>query len=308
MRRIFGLLVSVMVVTSTLAGCAFSDPRIAGTPIPPSANPGLATQAEAAEETQAAWQALAALATADPATSKWAAMAETLQAQWRVLVGPDALNRVASVTANIGTPTTAANPEEAMATAETALQTVRDADLERARQSSDLTAAFWASLAAGAEQVRLGVQGDYAAAIPADLSATIATADPATAWSDLVCRYDEAVFALRSALGFLGSDDSARPTIASALTTLRSDQAALTGLSVSTTAPGCGGIYQLPPGRDRTASIDLLTTAQQSLLEATAVWLVATDDPDKAIDYLMANATLASPLGLGAAQWPGWPD
>ena len=307
MRRILGLLVSVMVMSSTLAGCAFSDPRIAGTPEPPSANPGLATQAEAAEEIQAAWQALASLAAADPATSKWAAMSATLQAQWRVLVGPDALNRVASVSANIGKPSTL-SPEEAVETAETALEKVRDADLVRARQSTGLTAAFWASLAAGAEQVRLGVQGDYTAAIPADLSATIATADPATAWSDLVCRYDEAVFALRSALGFLSSDDSARPAMVSAVATLRRDEASLTSLSTSTTAPSCSGIYQLPPGRDRTASLDLLTTTQQSLLEATAVWLVAAENPDKAIDYLMANATLASPLGLGAAQWPGWPD
>ena len=306
MRKLSGLLIGVMAATLALTGCAFSDPRIAGTPVAPATDPGLTAQAEAAGQTHTAWRAVAGLAAADPATPKWAVMADTLAAQWRVLSGPDALHRVSAVAADIGEPAAVEDADEALTTADDALRAVREANLDRAGQASGLAAVFWASLAAGAEQVRLGLRSDYGTATEADAGATIATTDPDTAWSELACRYDEGIFALRSALGFLDADDSAGEVIASAVAALRHDKASLG--SASTAPPGCPGIYELPPGRDRAASLNLLATTQQSLVEATAVWLASVDDPASAVGYLMTNATLASPLGLGQAVWPGWPD
>jgi len=314
MRKLVSWAVGAIVVMSSLAGCAFSDPRIEGTPPSPSAGlAGISDASQATSEVQAAWAAVAGIAAIDPGTPKWQDMAATLDAQWLVLRGPDPVNRVSSPPANPGSPTTFTAVQDGLTAADSALSSARDADLTRAGSATGLAAAFWASLAASTEQVRQGLQGDYASPTPAKPTATIAQTDENTARSSLVCSYDQGIYGLRSALGFLSSGDSARSQFTSALATLQKDQASLLDNTTSTATPSpspaaCPGIYELPSGHDHDAAVAILTTVQQNLVEVSAVYTAASSNPSTAAGYLMDNATLATGLGIGWAVWPGWPD
>ncbi|MCL2482296.1 MAG: hypothetical protein FWF43_02535 [Propionibacteriaceae bacterium] len=312
MGKLVGKALVVVLVLSSLTGCAFSDPRIFGTPAPPSANPALTSDlAQAATQIQQAWAALAGLASLDPTTDRWAAMADTLKAQWLVLVGPDPINRVSVLNVDIGPASSLTTIQDGTDAANDTLQTARDSFLDQAKQATGTTAVFWASLACSAEQIRQGMGGTYNTATPANQGATIQVLDEKTAVDTLLSRYDEGVFAIRSAMGFL--DPGASGTVSryqTVLGTVQNDAASLVsvaqgmGITQDTNPP----IYQLPPGRDADASLALLTTTQASLVQASAQWVASAADPTQAITYMMNNATVGMPLGVGTAVWPGWPD
>ncbi|MCL2471810.1 MAG: hypothetical protein FWF25_08760 [Propionibacteriaceae bacterium] len=312
MGKLVGKALVVVLVFTSLTGCAFSDPRIFGTPASPSANPALTSdQAQAATQIQQAWAALAGLATLDPTTPRWAAMADTLKAQWLVLVGPDPINRVSALNVDIGAANKLATIQDGTDTANDTLQTARDSFLAQAKQATGTTAAFWASLACSAEQIRQGIGGTYNTATPANQSATIQVVDEKTAVSNLISSYDEGVFAMRSAMGFLDPGATGvQSRYQTVLGSLLNDASSLAtvaqgmGITQDTSPP----IYQLPPGRDSDASLALLASTQTSLIQASAQWVASANDPTQAITYMMNNATVGMPLGVGMAVWPGWPD
>ena len=290
-----------------LAGCAFSDPRIEG--VPPS-GPAHSTQyAQVGDDVHTAWGLLAGMADLDSSNGQWASMAQTLASQWLVLTGPDPLHRLPANEATLGDATLVADASDATAAANTALTSARDTALSQANSSAGLAAAFWAGLAAGLEQVRMGLAGPYEAATQPDHTVTITIMDESTALSDLISRYDEGVFAMRSAMGFMDPSDPDQSTFKVVLSTLQTDEATLTDLSVSTGAsPTPPGLYELPSGRDHDAAMALLARTQKALTEASLVWAASSTDPTQATEYVMSNATLAMGYGLGTAAWPGWPD
>jgi len=299
--------VAVLFVVSVLSGCAFSDPRIAGTPPPGPSVP--ADFAQAADEVRTAWGAVSGLAGFDPDNRQWKDMSGTLSSQWLVIVGPDPLHRIAAVDANIGDPTPVSDLVDGTAAADEALTSARDNALSRANSSTGLAAAFWAGLAAGLEQVRLGLTGPYDVAVPPDPTATITVLDEPTSLSHLISRYDESIFAMRSAIGFLDPSDPDQSAFKVVLSALQTDLGTLTDLAISAeVAPAGQGIYELPPGRDHAAAMALLSSAQKSLTEASIVWAASAADPSQATPYVMSNAALAMGFGLGTAAWPGWPD
>jgi len=308
MRRLAGLVVGIVLITAGLAGCAFSDPRISGTPPSPSTDAVIAAQfTAAANDVGTARLAVVTAAGANAGAGKWADMAATLGSSYQVLTGPDPINRIASTsTATPGS--LATSPSTTAGSANTSLTTLRDDALANAKAATGRTAAFWASLAASAEQVRLGLTGPYGTPAPVDPSATIETQDESTAVAALLTQYDGAIFGLRAALAFLGSADD-QSTFESILASLQSDRATLANLTGPTPAPSPSqGIFELPAGRDRAAAMQILTEAQRGLAQASAVWVASAANPATAIGYLMSNATLAMDYGLGTAVWPGWPD
>lgn len=257
----------------------------------------------------AAWAIIAGWSLGDPATTKWATMAKTLEDQWLVLTGPNPTHRVAR-DAQIGKATAVTPGPDAIAAADQALSTIRDASLARVADARGAVAALWAALAASAEQLRLGLTGDYAAPAAVDASVTLMVKDSDQAWSDLVNAYHEAIFGVKAAIGFLEPTGPDAAGFEADLTDLQNHLASLINLSqtVSATPPPGDGIYELPSGRDRAAALALLAQAQQRLTSASAVWVASTDDPATAAPYLVDNATLASAYTLGSAVWPGWPD
>jgi len=293
-----------------LAGCAFSDPRIDG-PAPSSwLEPGFAADlADMGTKLGSAWSAVAGLARDAPADSPLARMTQVVESQWRVVIGPDPVNRVPNTRADPGEPAAVTDTTDGLAKADAACATVRDTAQANAGKTAGITAAWWASLAAGAEQVRRGLQGAYDSPSPVDPGVTIALTELQTALPDLISRHQEGIFVLRTAMGFLTADAD-RAVFQSALSTLQSELAALTDQAASrgVTPPTSPGIYELPGGRDSQAAMALLASVQQSLVEAAVVWVAATDDPARAVPYVMSAATLGSALGIGTAVWPGWPD
>ena len=304
MRKLIKIPVLALISVSMLAGCAFSDPRIEATPpVGPSVSDDYA---QVADDVHTAWAAIVGLATAS-SDQRYTDMSETLASQWYVLVGPDPLHRIPAAGATLGDPSP--NSGDETTTADTALASARDKALSQATSSTGLETAFWAGLAAGIEQVRLGLTGSYAPATMPDPTVTITIMDEKTSLSNLVSRYDEGIFALRSAMGFLDPYDAAQSTFRNVLACLQTDLATLTEMSVSAGAtPTPPGIYELPPGRDHDAAMALLARTQKSLTEASLVWAASADDPAQAVPYVMSNATLAMGYGLGTAAWPGWPD
>jgi len=265
---------------------------------------------QGASDLRAAWSVVASIQAADPGTPKWEAMATTLEAQWMVLVGPDPLTRTPAVNIDIGAPTAPDPAEDPTLQAADALSAARDFDLEQAKASTGLAAAFWASLACSAEQVRLGLTGPYNDPVPADPAATILVTDEATALTAVLSRYDEGAFAMRAAEGFITSTGALQRGVITARLTIQDDMASLADVAATAhvTVPTSQAVYELPAGRDDAAAQSLLASTQASLVESTASWVASAADPSSAIDYMMTNATLAMPVGDGTAQWPGWPD
>jgi len=307
MRKLIKVSVALLFAASVLSGCAFSDPRIAGTPPPGPSVP--ADFAQAADEVRTAWGAVSGLAILDPGTQRWKDMSQTLASQWLVIVGPDPLHRIVATDANIGDPTPVSDLGEGVMAADADLTSARDNALSRANSSTGLATAFWAGLAAGLEQVRLGLTGPYDVATPPDPTATVTVLDEPTSLSNLISRYDESIFAMRSAMGFLDPSDPDQSAFKVVLSTLQTDLGTLTDLAISAGATPAGqGIYELPPGRDHAAAVALLAGAQKALTEASMVWAASATDPTQATPYVMSNAALAMGFGLGTAAWPGWPD
>jgi hypothetical protein len=306
MRKI--AIVSLIISLITLSGCAFSDPRISGTPPRVAMEEAFTVNlAESAEELQLAWASVAALREGEPGQEKWAAMAETLESLWLVMVGPDPINRVPAINVDIGDPAPFDNIESAKTSAESALTLASQAHVARAQSSNGMEALLWASVAASLSQVRTGIAGPYANPVVGFPSTTVTITSDDEALNDLIISYDEAVFALRTSLGFL-SPDLKTQFAAIATTWERELEQLMVIAGERNLQPDAVAIYALPPGRDDAAGMRLLVSSQQSIIQSAAVWVASADDPSAAMTYLLSSATVTSDLGVGCALWPGFPD
>ena len=317
--RNLGMAIVILAMLTGLAGCAFSDPRISGSP-PPLPTPIESTESteqavtvdfeQSASKLQVGWAAVSGLAILDPDQTSWSRIANTLKAQWLVLVGPDPYHRVAATDTDIGQPVTPAGIQPGLAVADTALIAARDDALEHGYASTGLPAGFWASLAAGVEQARRGLTEPYKKPIPTNPQVTMMVTTEALAVSGLLACYDEAGFALEAAVGYLDKDSSTRTQLEKTLAWLETsrDQLIAIAIGMGIDRPQTPGIYQLPSGRDKASSLALLTQAATSLAQAAGVWVVSASDTTQASEFLLNLSTMASWAGLSTAIWPGWPD
>lgn len=309
MRKLIGSALGVVLLLCALSGCAFLDPRIDGTPTNSATDPFSSEYADQAENIHSAWESVAVLKS-DPTAAKWAEMSATLYSQWLVLTGPDPVHRVAATGTEPETvPGSYTSFDDVVQHADEALVTARDSALTLAGSSTGLYVGFWASLGASLEQVRLGLTGPYDQPIAPDPARTIETTGNDEALTALIDRYTEGVFAIKAALGFLDDSGPDWPQFQTVLSTLEKDLSDLNALAASQNiAVDPAGLYELPSGRDRDTSLQLLSGIQTSLVDAAAVWASSAADPTDAATYLMHAATLAMPYGIGTAVWPGWPD
>jgi len=306
MRKIIllGLILSVF----SLTGCAFSDPRITGTPETSAFDDVFSANATAsAIELQSAWAAVAGLAKLNPDQEKWSTIADTLHGLWVVVTGPDPVNRIPAMTQDIGEASTFVDDKAALTEVEAAVTLAYEAHLVRAKTSQGLEALLWGSIAASLAQINQGLTGAYGAPILANSAVTVTITDEDSALSDLIVSYDEAVFALRTSLGFLSS--SRVTQVAKIATTWEREMESLLAIAAEREViPETTAIYSLPPGRDDKAGMALLASSQQSIVESAATWVACAEDPSVGVDILVSAATITSAQGIGIAQWPGFPD
>ncbi|MCL1907020.1 MAG: hypothetical protein FWG08_03780 [Propionibacteriaceae bacterium] len=306
MRKWMGLMVILGLLS--VGGCAFSDPRISGTPPTPPVEPEfIENVATSTQELQTTWATVAGLAKLDPDQPKWATMAETLEALWIVVVGPDPVNRIPAFNADIGEPATFATVEEATKDAEEALTSSRDVHREMGKTSSGMDALLWGSIAASCAQMLQGLTGSYQNPVVANQQITVTITDEESALKDLIISYDEAIFALRTSQGFSSWDIAGK--LAPMATSLDRQMSRLMliaderDIQVEAVA-----IYDLPAGRDDQAAMVLLRASQASVVDSAAVWLASADSGEDATNFLISASTVGLSLGVGTAQWPGFPD
>jgi hypothetical protein len=295
--------VSVAVALS-LTGCAFSDPRIDGTPEPwtPVAADVVFT-AQVDEVLTAHTQAYAAVLSWEqthPSDSLTAILA-TLAEQDSVLRGPSPQWRV---------PGDSLTPRPSTGDPTEALGILRDLCTTQASATTGETALLWASLAASAEQMRRGLSEGYSAPVLADSTRTVAILSEQDALSATIAAYHQAIFHVESSIGFVPPGDPLRDTLVNSVADLKSQRDTLMAYAEEL---GFGpvesrGIYSLPAQRDKDAALALVAQNQAKLVQAAGVWVASAPHPNLATRALLLTSTFGWPYGAGAAVWPGWPD
>ncbi len=303
------------------AGCSVSDPRIQGTPqpiyTPPTPVPPAGTDHMAGLEAGVA-ALLAAMAGAPWAgadASGFQLLAGIHGLHEAVLTTPDPILREPGTV----TPATVPAPdtrEQGLAAATGALSTLHDAHAVLASQADGALAAFWASQAASAVQtrnvltatVRTATVRTVTKAVPLREVAVLA---PRTAADDLLDRYHEAVFGLDSALGRLSNGHPARGALFGVVVAAKAQRDALVARSRAasqTPVPGAAA-YSVPATSTDDDTLVLVAKLLMAVTEAAAV-VVASAKAGlvTAVDDLVNASVLGLPLGIGLAEYPGWPD
>mgnify|MGYP000689861227 CR=1 FL=1 len=306
-----------------LAGCnalpLVEDPRIQGsprptyTPTPPARLAGVdhATGLEMAAAGVLAASASAPWAAADG--SRWPLLAGIRRSHAAVLGSVDPLRRQAGPVPSVPPVAAAATRDAGVAAMTAALVSLRDAELVLARESSGVASALWASLAAAAEQARAALSLAVTAATPA---VPMRLVDVVTPWdvaaNRVLSRYHEAVYGSQSALGFLPPRHPWRTPVSLLVTGLKAERDSLVAhLRSRSVTPDPGApAYSLPTATTDAEIQALLGGLVRAITQACGVW-VASADPEgrqRAAAGLVSASTLGLPLGLGLAEWPGWPD
>ena len=303
MRIVVSSALSLVMMVS-LAGCAFSDPRIDDTPKPwtsAQANSSFASQVEEvlAAHTKA-YGIVSSYAVDHPSDSVTAILA-TLAAQDSVLRGPAPQWR---------TPGEAMSPRPSQGEPGEALSTLRDLCTSKANATTGKYALLWASLAASAEQMNRGLSGSYSPAVPADPTRTITIVKEEEALNAVIAVYHQAIFQIESSIGFVPPGDPLRDTLVNSVVDLKSQRDTLMayGEDNGFESVESHGIYPLPAQHDKNATLALVAENQTSLVTATGAWVASSAHPDLATRALLLTATFGWPYGVGGAIWPGWPD
>jgi hypothetical protein len=298
------------------AGCSVSDPRITGTP-KPIYTPPLPVPLVGAEHLAGLEAGAAALLTA-MAGAPWAGgdaaryelLASIHQTHHAVLASAEPLRRepVAVDAVTIGAPATR---EQALGTAATTFTTLHEAHKALAAQTTGDLAAFWASQAASAVQSRSALTTAVATLTKTVPLREVAVVAAATAADGLLDRYHEAVYGLESALGRLTTGNPARTALDGIVVEVKKQRDALTArhrAASQTPAPGAAA-YSIPSTTSDAAALGLVATLLAAIPQAAAVAVAsAASDVTTAVGDLVAASTLGLPLGLGLAEYPGWPD
>ncbi len=315
------LLASASVAAALAAsGCGvrLDSPTIKGspaapyTPPPPTPYPGAAQVAALEAAAEAALRTVAVTPGGDAASA--AALAGIRVAHIAVLDTPDPFWRRGTPSAppaSAASPAPAPSRDAALATAATTLTALRDATVARAVAEPGLAAAFWAALAASAEQARLWLATPVGAITRAVPGRVVLVQDDIAGFTLLVERYHQAVYGFSSLLGFLPNGHPLRPLFVAQLTTVRTRRDALVAYdraASATPTPGAGAysVPPLPPDRVVAEAGALLT----AVATAAGVWVASASDARRAraVQELLYAAGAGLPLGTGLAEWPGWPD
>jgi hypothetical protein len=242
--------------------------------------------------------------------ARYQLLASINQAHQAVLASPEPLRRE-PVAVDPATITAPATREEALATAASTLTTLRDAHTALAAQTTGDLAAFWASQAASAVQARAALTTAVAGLTKAVPLREVAVVAPVAAADGLLDRYHEAVFGLESALGRLTTANPARTALDGIVVEVKKHRDALTARrrgASQTPAPGAGA-YSIPATATDTAALALVAALLAAIPQAAAVAVASTaSDVTTAIADLVDASTLGLPLGMGMAEYPGWPD
>ena len=298
------------------AGCSVNDPRIKGTPqpvyTPPPPVPLVGADHLAGLEAGAS-ALLTAMAGAPWAGSdapRYQLLAGIHQVHRAVLSSAEPLRRqpVAVDPVTIAAPATR---EQALSTAAGSLTTLQQAHTALAAQATGELAAFWAAQAASAVQSRTALTTAVSSVTKAVPLREVAVIAPATATDELLDRYHEAVYGLESALGRLTTANPARTAldgIVRAVKTQRDALAARGRAASQTPAPGAAA-YSIPTTTTDVAALALVAALLEAISQAAAVAVAsAAKDVTTAVGDLVDASTLGLPLGMGMADYPGWPD
>jgi hypothetical protein len=298
------------------AGCSVSDPRVTGTPkpiyTPPAPVPPVGADHLAGLEAGVAAMltAMAAAPWAGGDAPRYQLIASIHHAHHAVLASAEPLRRE-PVAVDPATVTAPATHDQALSTAAGLLTTLQNAHAALAAQATGELAAFWASQAASAVQSRAALTTAVSTVTKAVPLREVAVTAPATATDNLLDRYHEAVFGLESALGRLTTASSARTALSGIVVDVKTKRDALTarGRAASQTpAPGAAA-YSVPPSASDADALALVATLLAAISQAAAVAVAsATKDVMTAVGDLVDASVLGLPLGMGMAEYPGWPD
>lgn len=310
----------VGITVAALAGCSgtwLTDPRIKGTPQPQLAavpsRPAGSDQALGLELAAAAvLNGSAAASWAGSDAARWRSLAEIRRRHAQVLATDQPLRREPGLAPSAAARATGSR-EAGLAAMTSALTAARDAELVLAAESSGVLAAFWAALAASAQQARTALTLPVSAARAGVVMRLVQAAGSwDAAANQVLARLHEAVYGVQSALGLLPTRHSWRPTVETLLTTLKTDRDALMAyLRTRSVSPDPGlGAYSLPPTSGEAKVSALLGGLIDALTQASAVWVASAgpEDRRRAADFLVAASGYGLPFGLGLAEYPGWPD
>ncbi len=304
------------VVGLSAAGCSVSDPRINGTarPIysPPVPVPPVGADHLAGLEAGAAalLTAMAGAPWAGGDAPRYQLIADVHQTHRAVLASPDPLLRQPATVdpATIAAPGTR---DQALATASSMFTTLQQAHTVLAGQATGELAAFWASQAASALQSRRALTTTVSGVTKAVPLREVAVLSPAAAGNDLLDRYHEAVYGLESALGRLTASNPARPALGRVVLAVKAQRDALAARSRAasqTPVPGAP-VYSIPATTSDDAALVLVGRLLAAVTEAAAVAVAsAATGVTTGVQDLADASTLGLPLGLGMADYPGWPD
>ena len=298
------------------AGCSVTDPRIKGTPqplfTPPPPVPLVGADHLAGLEAGAAalLTAMAAAPWAGGDAPRYQLLASIHHTHHAVLASVEPLRRqvVAVEPAAIAAPATR---ELGLASASSTLTTLHDAHTALAAQTTGVLAAFWASQAAAAVQSRTALTTAVSSVTKTVPLREVAAAASSSAENALLDRYHEAVYGLESALGRLTTASSARTALDGIVVAVKSQRDALaarTRAASQTPEPGAAA-YSIPATSSDEAALGLVATLLAAISQAAAVAVAsATTDVSTAVGDLVDASTLGLPLGMGLAEYPGWPD
>jgi hypothetical protein len=298
------------------AGCSVSDPRIAGSPqpvfTPPAPIPPAGAEHLAGLEAGAAalLTAMAAAPWAGGDTPRFQLLASIHQTHHAVLASAEPLRREPAAV-EAATIAAAATRDQALGTAASALTTLHDAHLALAGQSTGELSAFWAAQAASAVQSRTALTTAVSTVTRTVPLREVAVLSAITAADELLDRYHEAVYGLESALGRLTTASYARTALDSIVLSVKAQRDVLTArerAASQTPAPGAAA-YSIPATASDDAALALVAKLLTALPQAAAVVVAsAPKDVGTAVGDLVEASTLGLPLGMGLAEYPGWPD
>lgn len=298
------------------SGCSMDDPRVNGTPQPiwsPTPPPPLTGAANLAGLEGAAAALLTAMAGApwaDADAARFALLASIHRTHQQVLASVDPLRRegVAVEAATVAVP---AGRDEAIAGARSVLSRLKESHEALASQTSGVVAAFWASQAAAAVQTQTCLTSAASTVTRAVPLREVVTLAPDAAAIALLDRYHEAVYGLESVLGRLSNAHPSRAVLGNVVLTAKTQRDALvarTRAASRTPDPGSAA-YSVPATTTDDKALALAGQLLAAITRAAVVVVASGETGTKtAVADLETAATLGLPLGMGLAEYPGWPD
>lgn len=298
------------------SGCMATDPRIQGraepmySPSPPVQMSGAVAMADLEGAAASLLAAMAAAPWAGSDAARFTLLAGIHRTHHGVLASTDPLRREpVPVEALAVTPP--ADRASAIASATSVLTRLKDSHEALATQTTGVTAAFWASQAAAAVQAVSALTAPVTTLTKSVPLRQVATASPAAAGEALLSRYHEAAYGLESCLGRLSAGHPSRAGLSAVASTTKAQRDALVARSRAasqTPVPGAAA-YSIPTTTSDDQALALAARLLASITGAAAVVVASAEAVSAtAVLDLESASTLGLSLGMGLADYPGWPD